>query len=233
MEQTSVDRICLSEGYTQTRSAVADVRAGLANFERILDSFERGDRRISLGYIEMIDALMVRGSVDVWYRGEYMTVPFRRLSEWIEDPVRIGAEHFQIDEAQFRRWADSELVDAEGVASVPCDHKGCRQTRVLTFCDPHEMQRAEVRAASEIWYCHHHRQHAWDSKRALGDQHVEILKRVHDVPGCNRQKLAVKKRDTDFLISIGLLQAATQSSGTDLSFRLTIAGQEIVRQRFT
>ncbi|MFM0247800.1 hypothetical protein [Paraburkholderia sediminicola] len=233
MEQTSEDGICLSEVYSQARSAVADVRAGLANFERVLDSFERGDRRISRGYIEMIDALVVRGSVDVWYRGEYMTVPFRQLSEWIKDPIRMGAERHQIDEVQFRRWANSELVDFEGTASVPCNHTGCRQTRVLTFCDPREMQHAEVRAASEIWYCHHHRQHAWHSERALGDQHIELLKQVHDVPGCSRQQLAVKKRDTDFLVSIGLVQSATRSSGRALSFHLTIAGQEIVRQRLT
>ncbi|MFM0670250.1 hypothetical protein [Paraburkholderia sediminicola] len=181
----------------------------------------------------MIDALLASGSVDVWYRGEYITVPFRQLSEWIEDPVRMGAERYQINEVQFRRWADSELIDAEGMTSVPCNHKGCRQTRVLTYCDPHEMQRAKVRAASEIWYCHHHRQNAWRLERALGDQHVELLKRVHDVPGCNRQRLAVKKRDTDFLIAIGLLQSATRSSGRTLSFHLTIAGQEIVRQRLT
>lgn len=230
MEQTSVDEIRLDEVSSRARSAIADVRAGLAHFERVLDSLDRGDQHVSRGYIEMIDALMEGGSVDIWYRGEYITVPFRHLYDWFEDPIRIGAQRYQIDETPFRRWADCELADGAGMTSVPCNHTGCRQTHLLTFYDPHEMQRADARAASEIWYCHHHRVNAWQSANALGDEHVELLKRVHDMPGCNRQQLAAKKCDTDFLISVGLLQSATQSSRA-LSFHLTVAGHEIVHQR--
>ena len=177
---------------------------------------------------------MLRGSVDVWYRGEYIAVPLRRLSEWLRDPATVAAERYQVDEETFRRWADYELDGGTGATSVPCNHQGCRQTRTLTFCAPNEMQTAEVKVASGIWYCHRHRLSAWQSGNALGDDHLVILQRVHDSPGCNRQQLGAKKSDTDFLISIGLLLAPlpeTGRSGRALSFHLTDDGQRIVLER--
>lgn len=55
----------------------------------MLDSFESGDEQISRGYLDLISTLMLRGSVDVWYHGEYIAVPFQRLPEWFRDPTAI------------------------------------------------------------------------------------------------------------------------------------------------
>ncbi len=233
MKQSMMNGVSLSEALAQVRSAIADVRNGLAHFERVLDVADSGDRSISYGYIDLVGALMTRGSVDVWYRGDYIAVPFRQLSEWFRDPMTIAAKRYEVDEATFRRWADHEIDESGGVTATPCNHKGCRQTRTLAFYDPHEMRDAEEKAASGIWYCHHHRLSAWQSRKALGDEHLMVLKRVHDLPGCNRQQLGAKKSDTDFLISLGLLSAPAQNAhagGRALAFHLTDEGLRIVLQ---
>ncbi|HDR9057791.1 TPA: hypothetical protein QDB02_005584 [Burkholderia vietnamiensis] len=228
MEQAAIDV------FSEVRSTVADVRSGLVRFERMLDSLESGAEQVSRGYLDLIGTLMLRGSVDVWYHGEYIAVPFPRLPEWFRDPTAFVAEHYQINEATFRRWVDHELDGGVGAISLPCNHRNCRQTRTLTFCDPREMQVAESKATSGIWYCHHHRVSAWRSEEALGDEHLGILQRVHDTPGCTRQHLGAKKGDTDFLISIGLLSEklpGTCGNGRALAFHLTDAGQRIAVER--
>ncbi|WP_260431367.1 hypothetical protein [Burkholderia contaminans] len=58
----------------EVRSALADVRSGLAYFERVLDTVDTGNGPISRGHIDLVGALMIRGSVDVWYRGEYIPI---------------------------------------------------------------------------------------------------------------------------------------------------------------
>lgn len=78
MEQTA------AEVFSKVRSAVADVRTGLVRFERMLDSFESGKGQVSRGYLDLISTLMTRGSVDVWYHGEYIAVPFHRLPNGFE-----------------------------------------------------------------------------------------------------------------------------------------------------
>ncbi|OXI86004.1 hypothetical protein CFB50_15375 [Burkholderia sp. AU33423] len=234
MEQTAAEGVHLNEVFSQVRSAVADVRAGLAHFERMLDAIDAGDRHVSRGYLDLVSALMLTGSVDVRYRGDYITVPLRRLSDWFRDPGTIAAERYEVDETTFRRWADHELSDGAGMIFLPCMQQGCRQTRMLTFYDPQEMQTAEAKAASGIWYCHHHRLFAWQSENALGGDHLVLLQRVRDFPGCNRQQLGAKKGETDFLVSIGLLLVqlpGADGSGRALSFHLTDVGQRIVRER--
>lgn len=224
MEQAATDV------FSEVRSAVADVRTGLVRFERMLDSFESGEEQVSRGYLDLIGTLMLRGSVDVWYHGEYIAVPFHRLPEWFRDPTVIAAEHYRINEATFRRWVDHEFDGGVGVIALPCNHRNCRQTRTLTFYDPREMQVAESKSTSEIWYCHHHRMSAWQSEEALGAEHLGILQRVHRTPGCSRQHLGAKKSDTDFLISIGLLSEklpGTYGNGRALAFHLTDEGQRI------
>lgn len=236
MEHSVVNGISLDEVFSQVRSAVADVRTGLVHFEQVLDALDAGDRCVSRGYLDLVSALMLRGSVDVFYRGEYIAVPLRRLPEWFRDPAAIAAERHQVDDATFRRWADHELDGSTGMTFMPCNHQGCRQTRLLTFYDPHEMQTAEVKATSGIWYCHHHRLSAWQSEMALGDDHLAFLQRVYESPGCSRQKLGAKKNDTDFLISIGLLTAPERGAHVSrraLSFNLTDEGREAVLKRCT
>lgn len=231
MEHSVVNGIGLDEAFSQVRSALADVRTGLIHFERVLDALDAGDSRVSRGYLDLVSALMLRGSVDVFYRGEYIAVPLRRLLEWFRDPAAIAAERHQVDDATFRRWADHELDGSTGMTFMPCNHQGCRKTRLLTFYDPHEMQTAEAKASTGIWYCHHHRLSAWRSEMALGDDHLAFLQRVHESPGCSRQKLGAKKNDTDFLISIGLLSASepgVHTSGRALSFHLTDEGRKTV-----
>lgn len=228
MNQRATNSLSLDEALIQVRSAIADVRTGLVHFEHLLDVADSGDRSIPYGYIDLVSALMMRGSVDVWYRGEYIAIPFRRLSEWFRDPMTIAAERYQVDEAIFRRWADHEIDESGGVTAIPCNHKGCRQKRTLAFYDPQEMHAAEVKAASAIWYCHHHRLPAWQSQKALSDDHLLVLKRISDSPGCSRQQLGAKKTDTDFLISIGLLSAPERNAhtgGRALSFHLTDEGR--------
>ncbi|WP_192386556.1 hypothetical protein [Burkholderia cepacia] len=215
----------------EVRSALADVRSGLAHFERLLDTVDTGNGPISHGYIDLVGALMIRGSVDVWYRGEYIAVPFRRLSEWFRNPMTITAERHQVDEATVRRWADREIDESGGTMDLPCNHPGCRRTRTLAFYGPQEMHAAEVKSALAIWYCHHHRLPAWQSQKALSDDHVMALKRVHDLPGCSRQQLGAKKSDTDFLLSLGLLSMSTHNAhigGRALAFYLTDEGQRYV-----
>lgn len=229
MEQTA------TEAFSKVRSAVADVRTGLVRFERMLDSFEAGKGQVSRGYLDLISTLMLRGSVDVWHHGEYIAVPFHRLPEWFRDPTSIAAEHYRINEATFRRWVDHHELDCgAGTISMACNHRNCRQTRTLAFYDPREMQIAESKAASGIWYCHRHRMSVWQSEEALSDEHLEVLQRVRDAPGCTRQHLGAKKADTDFLISIGLLSEEFPGScgnGRSLAFHLTDEGQRIAFER--
>ncbi|MDN7570883.1 hypothetical protein [Burkholderia contaminans] len=228
MEQTA------TEVFSKVRSAVEDVRTGLVRFERMLDSFESGEEQVSRGYLDLIGTLLLGGSVDVWYHGEYIAVPFQRLPEWFSNPTAIAAGHYRINEATLRRWLDSEFDGGVGTISLPCNHRNCRQTRTLTFYDPREMQVVESKATSGIWYCHHHRTSAWQSEEALGDEHLGILQRVHSTPGCTRQHLRAKKGDTDFLISIGLLSEKLPGNcgnGRALAFRLTDEGQRIVAER--
>ncbi|EMD9440478.1 hypothetical protein VXE32_004517 [Burkholderia cepacia] len=216
--------------FSKVRSAVADVRTGLVRFEQMLDSFESGTEQVSRGYLDLISTLMLRGSVDVWYHGEYIAVPFHRLPEWFRDPTAIVAEHFRVTAATFRQWVDHELDCGAGVISIPCNHPNCRLIRKLAFSSPREMQMAEAKAASEIWYCHRHRMLAWQSERALGTEHLAILRRVRDSPGCTRQRLGAKKGETDFLVSIGLLiEQLPGASRTNhmLAFHLTSQGQRI------
>ncbi|WP_175926816.1 hypothetical protein [Burkholderia cepacia] len=220
--------------FSRVRSAVADVRIELVRFEQMLDSFESGEGAVSPGYLDLIGTLMLRGTVDVWYHGEYIAVPFHRLPEWFRDPTAIAAEHYRISEAAFRRWVDQESDGGVGVISLPCNHRNCRQTRTLTFYDPREMQVAESKATSGIWYCHHHRMSAWQLEEALGDEHLGILRRVHNTPGCTRQRLGAKKGDTDFLISVGLLSEklpGKDGNGRALAFYLTDEGQRVAIER--
>ncbi len=220
------------DALSRVRSAVADVRIELVRFEQMLDSFESGEGPVSPGYLDLISTLMLRGSVDVWYHGEYIAVPFHRLPEWFRDPTAIAAEHYRINGATFRRWVDHQEHDCgAGAISMTCNHRNCRQTRTLTFYDPREMQIAESKAASGIWYCHRHRMLAWQSEEALSDEHLEVLQRVRNTPGCTRQLLGAKKADTDFLISIGLLSEELPGTGRSLAFHLTDEGQKVAIER--
>ncbi len=235
MEPNPIDGICHNnrELLSRVRSAVADVRTGLNRFEHMLNALVADDQHVSRSYVDLIGALVLRGTVDVWYRGEYIAVPLHRLPEWFRDPAAVAADQYQVDDATFRRWADCELDGGAGLTSVPCNYHGCRKYRPLTFYDPHEMQIAEGKAASGVWYCHHHRLPVWSSEQALSDDHLMFLRRVHDSPGCNRQQLGAKKGDTDFLISIGLLlthSSEARGNARALSFHLTDAGQRLVRE---
>lgn len=224
MEQTA------AEAFSKIRSAVAEVRTGLVRFERMLNSLESGEGQLSRGFVDLISTVVLSGAVDVWYHGEYIAVPFRRLPEWLIDPTAIAAEHYRISEATFRRWVDHELDGGVGAVSLQCNHRNCRRTRTLAFYDPREMQIAESKATSGVWYCHHHRMLAWQSEEALSDEHLGILQRVHNMPGCTRQYLEAKKGDTDFLISIGLLSEklpGTCGNGRALAFHLTDEGLRI------
>ncbi|MBR8174069.1 hypothetical protein KDX27_41040 [Burkholderia cenocepacia] len=178
----------------------------------------------------MISRTLLDGSVNVWYRGRYLTVPLRSLSDWFLDPATIGAANYRVGESTFRRWMDCEHEYGVGNTFVTCSHEGCGQRRVLTFYDPTEMQQMERRAKSEIWYCHHHRLAAWSASRSLGDEHMTLLKRIYRSPGCNRVQLEGDKRDTDFLASIGLLISVVPTVGKRrvCSFHLTQQGMDAV-----
>ncbi|WP_256217960.1 hypothetical protein [Burkholderia contaminans] len=215
---------------SDVRSVVGEVVNGLADISEMLAQCEDGNIDVSRGHLEMIERTLLSGSVDVWYRGRYVSIPFRDLSEWFRDPVMIGASRYQVTEEAFRRWIDCDHEHGVGQIFLSCNHAGCKQRRMLTFYDPVEMQQMERRAASETWYCHHHRLLAWESSRSLSDDHVELLLRVHRAPGLNREQLKSMKRDTDFLISIGLLVSAPPVSGNrrTYAFHLTPRGETVV-----
>ncbi|WP_260431143.1 hypothetical protein [Burkholderia stagnalis] len=215
---------------SEARFVVSTVMDGLRRVTEVLESCDTGSASVSRGQLEMISRTLLNGSVNVWYRGRYLTVPLRSLSEWFLDPARIGAANYQVEESTFRRWMDCEDEHGVGNAFVTCSRDGCRQRRVLTFYDPTEMQHMERRATSEIWYCHHHRLAAWDASRSLGDGHMTLLKRIYRSPGCSRVQLEGDKRDTDFLASIGLLTSVVPTVGNrrTCSFHLTQQGMEVV-----
>ncbi|MCA7954551.1 hypothetical protein LGM43_30230 [Burkholderia seminalis] len=218
---------------SDVRSVVGDVVNGLVDISEMLAQCEDGGTDVSRGHLEMIERTLLGGSVDVWYGGRYVSIPFRRLSEWFRDPVVIGAARYQVTEEAFRRWIDCDHEHGVGQIFLSCSHAGCKQRRMLTFYDPVEMQQMERRAASETWYCHHHRLSAWESSKSLSDDHVELLRRVYRAPGLNREQLKSLKRDTDFLTSIGLLASASPAGGNRRSyaFHLTAQGENVVRAR--
>ncbi|MCA8449014.1 hypothetical protein [Burkholderia vietnamiensis] len=216
---------------SDVRSVVGDVVNGLADISEMLARCEDGNTDVSRGHLEMIERTLLGGSIDVWYRGRYVSIPFRRLSEWFRDPVVIGASRYQVTEEAFRRWIDCDHEHGVGQIFLSCSHAGCKQRRMLTFYDPVEMQQMERRAASETWYCHHHRLLVWESSKSLSDDHVDLLLRVHRAPGLNREQLNSMKRDTDFLMSIGLLASAPLVAGSRraFSFHLTLQGSDFIR----
>ncbi|MCW3675591.1 hypothetical protein [Burkholderia cenocepacia] len=56
----------------------------------------------------------------------------------------------------------------------------------------------------------------------LGAEHLATLRRVRENPGCTRQHLGAKKKDTDFLISIGLLlEQLSGDGGNDRTLAFT------------
>lgn len=215
---------------SKARLVVSNAMNGLGRVTEVLESCGTGSASVSRGHLEMITSTLLNGSVDVWYRGRYLTVPLCSLSAWLLDPAETGAANYQVDESTFRRWMDCEQEHGVGHTFVACNHDGCRQRRVLTFYDPTEMRQMERRAMSEIWYCHHHRLAAWNVSRSLGDGHITLLKRIYRSPGCNRVQLEGDKRDTDFLASIGLLISVTPTAGKRraCSFHLTQQGMDVV-----
>ncbi|RQU90647.1 hypothetical protein DF053_03360 [Burkholderia cepacia] len=211
-------------------SVVSNAVDGLSKVMEVLESCAAGNTSVSRGHLEIITSTLLSGAVDVWYRGRYLAIPLRHLADWFLDPARIGAASYQVDESAFRRWMDCEHEHGVGTTFVTCGHEGCRQRRMLTFYDPTEMQQMERRAASEIWYCHHHRLAAWETSRSLGDGHLTLLTRIYRIPGCSRVQLEGEKRDTDFLASIGLLTSVGPTTGNrrTCSFHLTQLGMDVV-----
>ncbi|RQR59351.1 hypothetical protein DIE18_18100 [Burkholderia sp. Bp9125] len=216
---------------SDVRSVVSNAMDGLTKVTEVLESCNAGNTSVSRGHLEMITSTLLNGSVDVWYRGRYLAIPLRHLSDWFLDPTRIGAASYHVDESAFRRWMDCEQEHGVGHTSVACSHDGCRQRRTFTYYDPTEMQQMERRAASEIWFCHHHRLAAWEGSRSLGDEHLTLLKRIDRNPGCNRVQLDGDKRETDFLSSIGLVTSVVPTAGNRraCSFHLTQQGVDVVR----
>ncbi|WP_082146217.1 MULTISPECIES: hypothetical protein [Burkholderia cepacia complex] len=218
---------------SDVRSVVGDVVNGLAGISEMLAQCDAGNVDVSRGHLELIERTLLSGSVDVWYRGQYVSIPFRRLSEWFRDPVALGAMRYQVTEAAFRRWIDCEHEHGAGRIFLLCRHAGCKQRRMLTFYNPVEMEQMERRVASETWYCHHHRLLAWESTGALSDDHLALLMRVHSDAGRSREQLKSLKRDTDFLTSIGLLASVAPVRGTRrvYAFHLTPLGESVVCAR--
>ncbi|MGN4151760.1 hypothetical protein ACS0Y3_15365 [Burkholderia gladioli] len=221
----------LASDFGAIRALIADGLEGFAAADRLLQSYEAGPNRPADAHVDMIATTLLTGAVDVHYRGRYISIPFRRLHEWFLDPVTIGAEHYQVAESAFRRWMNSAHVDGMGQVMLGCNHPGCKMERSFTFYHPHEMQEMERRAESEIWYCHHHRDHAWEESGGLGDEHLSLLVKIASLPGCNRIQLGGKKMDTDFLIRIGVLTCARPENSRRadaLAFHLTDLGRKIV-----
>ncbi|WP_244117671.1 hypothetical protein [Burkholderia contaminans] len=230
MNETSVGAVFNEDVLSDVRSTVMNVIDGLNLIAQSLETCGTENSTVSHGHFEVVARTLLNGSVDVWYRGRYMTIPLRHLTEWFRDPAKIGAANFQVAEPVFRRWMDCEQDNGVGSTFVPCNRMGCGLRRMLAFYDPHEMQHAESRAASEIWYCHHHRFSAWESDGALGDEHIELLRRARVTPGCSLVQLGGQKRDTDFLMSIGLLTSPAPVTGNrkTYAFQLTAAGVKIL-----
>ncbi|KVH09161.1 hypothetical protein WS84_19845 [Burkholderia anthina] len=231
MNETIVGAVFSDDVLSDVRSTVMNVIGGLNSIAQMLEAYGADNASVSRGHFEVMARTLLNGSVDVWYRGRYMTVPLRQLTDWFNDPVKIGAANFDVAESVFRRWMNCEHENGVGSIFVPCNHTGCGLRRMLSFYDPREMQQAESRAASEIWYCHHHRLPAWESYGILGDEHLDLLKRVHDTPGCSLAQLGGQKRDTDFLMSIGVLASFSPAAGNrkTYAFQLTSSGVKIVK----
>lgn len=85
---------------------------------------------------------------------------------------------------------------------VPCNHPGCSMERQVGVSTPLEMKNAIHRVSLEIWYCHHHREEAFNTDRALSDCYLPLLERVFQQPGISKTDAVTKTSDTE--ASIGL-----------------------------
>lgn len=150
--------------------------------------------------------------------------------EQLDDPsasIKAVAQVHDVSEQQLIAYEERTADGRDAYTEIPCNHAGCRMAKTISFYSPAEMQVADRRAASEIWYCRHHRTEAYRQNGALSDLYLAFLDAIAANPGCNLASTGYKRGDLDFLESIGLVRSeVTNSNSRQFSYRLflTAAG---------
>lgn len=139
------------------------------------------------------------------------------------------AEQFGVSEQVFLRYERRIKGQYGACVHVPCNHHGCSMTRTIGFSGPAEMVEAERRASKEIWYCHHHREAAFEQEGALSDELLPVLQKIRQTPGLTQKDTGAKRDDILFLDAAGLITVDRITHGTRLlcyRISLTDAGDK-------
>lgn len=106
---------------------------------------------------------------------------------------------------------------------VGCNHRGCHKSKAIAFGGPKGMVDAKRRAATEIWYCHHHRESAFVDAGALSDDLLPVLQRIQQSPGLSLKDTGAKRDDIAFLEVVGIIAVEKlMNGGRVLCYRISL-----------
>lgn len=214
-----------------TSQAISETRAALSQVDEEIQHCAANPTEHHRGYVDLVASIFLSGTVDVHYRGRYLSIPFAELASWLLDPTMKAARFFGVDRSIFLAWADLPEPSGFGQAFMTCAHGDCKLTKGISFDSPTDMETAKSLASEARWYCHHHRLLAWTVNQLLADNATFTLIAIARSPGCNRQQLGAPKEQTDFLASVGLLrqtQPPEPRKRRTHAFYLTEAGEQYV-----
>jgi hypothetical protein len=226
-DKKMLDTKQLDEQIKMTNKAIASVVSALHLAQKKLSEIKVGSTEDGDLQAELLVETILRGELLVWSRNLSFQMDLSDFETWLKNPIAAAAKAYLVDEQTFIRWTKTVAQDDMGNVKVYCNHPKCRMTKILDFDNPKAMHDAEIHSASEIWYCHHHKNAAWENCGAISDELFAILKRAKLSPGCNKTKLNCKNSDLEFLCLIGLMQLKSTLQGSKtISYKcyLTNAG---------
>jgi hypothetical protein len=124
----------------------------------------------------------------------------------LREKRKAYALKYGIPEEVVLRFEKARTSPEYSKTSVQCRHPGCSVSKYLGFSNPVEMLEAEEKAESEIWYCHHHREDAFENEGALSDDLIQALQRINDAPGLTISATGAKRDEISFLEIINLIR---------------------------
>jgi len=143
-------------------------------------------------------------SVQTWWNGRLVSIDVDSLDTANASRLAL-AEQYGVSEQVFLRY-EKRIADQCGTyVQVSCNHCECSMTKGIGFDTPTAMLEAEHRAATEIWYCHHHRETAFEQDMALSDELLPVLERIGHSSGITQKETGATLNDIRFLASIGLV----------------------------
>lgn len=170
--------------------------------------------------------------VKVWWNGDITSIDIDNLDA--TNAARLAlASQFGVSEQTIIRF-EKLKGGANGLGAgihVPCNHPGCSMSKSIWFKTPVEMNEAEQRASTEIWYCHHHREVAFSDEGALSDELLPVLQRISRSPGLTQTATGAKRDEIAFLEAAGLIRVDQITHGNRLlcyQIFITETGQGIL-----